>query len=61
MNKKTIVLLLIASLLMFETAVLSGCAGGSRGTGVLFNRGSGPLDDDDDDDDDDKPNRVHWR
>lgn len=63
MKRQTILLILIASLMIFETVALSGCAGGSRGTGVLFNRSSGSaLDDDDDDDDDDSGHhRMRWR
>lgn len=40
--------------------LLAACAGGSRGTGVRFNRGLDQTDLNDDPDDDDEKKNVPW-
>lgn len=61
MLNRIVCLLFVLSLICVGVTSLSGCAGGSRGTGIRFNSGtkSSPLDDDDDDDD--KPVHFHRR
>ena len=61
MARTFLLLILIISTVAAQMATLSGCAGGSRGTGVRFNRGAESTSLDDDDDDDDRPrSRRSW-
>lgn len=61
MPRKT---MLIIFLLLLLCSILSACAGGSRGTGVRYNRSTEQIDFDDEEDDEEfeeRTNRWHWR
>ncbi len=45
---------------LIATIFFSACAGGSRGTGVRFNRGLDHTDLNDDQDDDDEKKNAPW-